>query len=101
MPSRLLLPSPRRLFRPASVPPILGALPLLLATPGLTATAAAAASSHGGDRRAAAAHPASGFEPERWKALRWREVGPYRGGGPAAGAGGAGAPPPPHLRAGP
>jgi photosystem II stability/assembly factor-like uncharacterized protein len=70
---------------------MLVALPLLLVSPGLTAAATAAASSHGGDHRdrraAAAASHASGFEPERWKALRWREIGPYRGGRSAAVAG--------------
>jgi photosystem II stability/assembly factor-like uncharacterized protein len=98
MPSRLLLPCLRRLRRPAVMilPSLLSLLPLL-AWPGLTAAAGAAASSHDGDRSdrsdqrdrhaAAAAHPASGFEPERWKALRWREIGPYRGGRSAAVAG--------------
>jgi photosystem II stability/assembly factor-like uncharacterized protein len=73
MRSRLLLPCLRRLRRPAVLLPILVSLPLLLVAPVLAA--------------AAAAHPASGFEPERWKALRWREVGPYRGGRSAAVAG--------------
>jgi photosystem II stability/assembly factor-like uncharacterized protein len=72
MPSRLLLPCLRRLRRPAALLPLLVSLPLLLVSPVLAA---------------AAAHPASGFEPERWKALRWREVGPYRGGRSAAVAG--------------
>ena len=75
MPSRLLLPCLRRLRRPAAMilPSLLSLLPLL-AWPGLAATA----------------HAASGFEPERWKALRWREIGPYRGGRSAAVAGVAG-----------
>jgi len=91
MPSRLPLPCRRRFDRPAAM--ILLSLSLLLVPPALTAAAAATASSHGdghGDRRArraAAAHSASGFEPERWKALRWREIGPYRGGRSAAVAG--------------
>jgi photosystem II stability/assembly factor-like uncharacterized protein len=93
MPSRLLLPCLRRLRRPAAMllTSLLSVLPLL-AWPGLTAAMAATASSHAGDQRdhherRAAAHPASGFEPERWKALRWREIGPYRGGRSAAVAG--------------
>jgi photosystem II stability/assembly factor-like uncharacterized protein len=61
-----------RRLRPFMVLPTLLALlpPLLLASPG------AAAPSH-----------TSGLDPERWKALRWREVGPYRGGRSAAVAG--------------
>jgi photosystem II stability/assembly factor-like uncharacterized protein len=72
MPSRLFLPCLRRFRRPAALLPMLVSLPLLLVAPVLAA---------------AAAHPASGFEPERWKALRWREIGPYRGGRSAAVAG--------------
>lgn len=94
MPSRLPSPCLRRPSRPAAIilPSLLSLLPLL-AWPGLAAAAAATASSHAGDQRdrraaaAAAARPASGFEPERWKALRWREIGPYRGGRSAAVAG--------------
>jgi photosystem II stability/assembly factor-like uncharacterized protein len=44
------------------------------------AVAAVAATGAGGDSRAAAAHDAAAFDLERWGALRWREVGPYRGG---------------------
>jgi len=69
----------------------LTSLPLLLTLPGAATAAAAAAAGdrtrHGhGDAQRAAGN-ATGFEPERWKALRWREVGPYRGGRAAAVAG--------------
>jgi photosystem II stability/assembly factor-like uncharacterized protein len=63
---------------------LLALSPLLLASP---ASAAAADKASRSDQRQAAAHNASGLDPERWKALRWREVGPYRGGRSAAVAG--------------
>jgi photosystem II stability/assembly factor-like uncharacterized protein len=70
--------------QPAAILLALLALPpLLLASPGPAAADKVSKS----DKRQAAAHNASGLDPERWKALRWREVGPYRGGRSAAVAG--------------
>jgi|GEM_PF-4707 len=90
MPPRLRFPRRCRLSRPAAtiLIPLLS-LPLLVALPDLaTAAAAAGDRAHRGDgQRTAAARNASGFEPERWKALHWREIGPYRGGRAAAVAG--------------
>ncbi|HVR09480.1 MAG TPA: glycosyl hydrolase, partial [Thermoanaerobaculia bacterium] len=105
MPSRLCFQSLSRLQRPSALQPsvrrrprgrrrpalALPALPalsllLLLAAPG-PAAAADEGQPARADRRPAAARDASGLDPERWKALRWREVGPYRGGRSAAVAG--------------
>ncbi|HYL05667.1 MAG TPA: glycosyl hydrolase [Thermoanaerobaculia bacterium] len=83
--------------RPAAFLPALPALqvllalaPLLLASPAPAAAAAdqakAAKAAKTGQSQAAARN-AWGLDPERWKALRWREVGPYRGGRSAAVAG--------------
>jgi photosystem II stability/assembly factor-like uncharacterized protein len=87
MPPRLRCPR-RRLSRPAAtiLIPLLS-LPLLAASAVPATAAAGDRARHDGGKRAAAASNASGFEPERWKALRWREVGPYRGGRAAAVAG--------------
>jgi photosystem II stability/assembly factor-like uncharacterized protein len=65
---------------PAAMALTLALPPLLLAAP----AAAVAAKAARGDRRPGSARNASAFDPERWKALRWREVGPYRGGRSAA-----------------
>jgi photosystem II stability/assembly factor-like uncharacterized protein len=74
----------RRVRRPSPAAMALSlALPaLLLAAPARAAAAAAKATR--GDQRPGSARNASGFDPQRWKALRWREVGPYRGGRSAA-----------------
>jgi photosystem II stability/assembly factor-like uncharacterized protein len=61
----------------------LAPLLLVLASPAATSASTASAAT-----AAAAGHAkASGLDPERWKGLRWREVGPYRGGRSAAVAG--------------
>ncbi|MBV8201094.1 MAG: glycosyl hydrolase [Acidobacteria bacterium] len=61
---------------------------LFLAAPGRAAAAADREQGGGkADRRQDGPRNASGLDPERWKALRWREVGPYRGGRSAAVAG--------------
>jgi len=69
--------------------PGLLALLLLAAQPATAGGANAAGGSHDANagQRAHAAAASSGFDPERWQALHWREVGPYRGGRSAAVAG--------------
>jgi photosystem II stability/assembly factor-like uncharacterized protein len=75
MPSRRRFP---RLCLALGLPPmalLLSLLPLLALLAAPVAAGAAAA-----DAAAKTSRDAAGFDPERWKALRWREVGPYRGG---------------------
>jgi photosystem II stability/assembly factor-like uncharacterized protein len=65
------------------MPIVLLTLLLLAATAPAGAAAAAADSSRSAGSAGAAKtarEAAAGFDPERWKALHWREVGPYRGG---------------------
>ncbi|HBL26422.1 MAG TPA: glycosyl hydrolase, partial [Acidobacteria bacterium] len=66
-------------------PPLATALAVLLS---LTAEGLAAAPAPAKTERSAAGTPAgSRIDPQLWKAWRWREVGPYRGGRSAAVAG--------------